>query len=254
MIELEKIKTYVVNLLEFKGVCKECEKEQPVWQLLYHLYVAVAIFEQLSDDEQKLTTNMQKRINEQFRKISAKIKLKKRKRKDKKEKFSPTPPLVKEKETKEKDEEQPPHILVASDFSSPDDYLKYRQKLFKQECLARKDIYGEDLCLRFFEHWSEENRKKGKMRCELQTTWNIDIRLKKYARKSYEKKDEAAQIGLENAKRMRAKQEAATQQQAEIAVKREDDNAKLEREIAERKQGAVSYEEYLKMKDEKGCD
>ena len=108
MIELEKIKTYVVNLLEFKGVCKECEKEQPVWQLLYHLYVAVAIFEQLSDDEQKLTTNMQKRLNEQFRKISAKIKLKKRKRKDKKEKISPTPLLIKEKETKEKDEESPP--------------------------------------------------------------------------------------------------------------------------------------------------
>ena len=35
----------------------------------------------------------------------------------------------------------------------------------------------------------------------------------------------------------------------EEAAKRSEDNARLEREIAERKQGAVSYEEYLKMKE-----
>ena len=34
----------------------------------------------------------------------------------------------------------------------------------------------------------------------------------------------------------------------EEAAKREEDNARLEQEIAARKAGAVSYEEYLKMK------
>ena len=37
-------------------------------------------------------------------------------------------------------------------------------------------------------------------------------------------------------------------ERAIVAAKREEDNARLEREIAERKQGAVSYEEYLKLK------
>ena len=248
MIELEKIKTYVVNLLEFKGVCKECEKEQPVWQLLYHLYVAVAIMEQLSKPDSELVMDMQKRLKVQFRNVYAKIKQKKRKEKAKKEKISPTTSLIKEKVEKEKGQETTPIILVASDFSSPEDYLKYRQELFHQECLNRKDIYGLEVVERFFDTWSEESPKRMKMRWEMEKTWNIDKRLKRFKKISYEKRDEAAQIGLENAKRMKAKEAATIEKQAVIAEIREDANARLEREIAERKQGAVSYEEYLQMK------
>ena len=46
------------------------------------------------------------------------------------------------------------------------------------------------------------------------------------------------------------KQTANTAEQQAIAAKRAEDNARLEQEIKERKQGAVSYEEYLKMKHE----
>ncbi len=251
MLELEKLKTFIENLLEFKGVCKECEKDHPLWQHLYHLYLAAAIYTQMPEEDKKIANAMQKRLSGNFARINVKIKQKKRKRKDEKEKISPTPPLIKEKEEKEKDEETPPKILVESDFSSKKEFLEYRQELFKQECLARKDLYGEDTCLRFFYTWGEANMSKFKMRWEMQKTWNIDLRLKKFSRISYEKKDEAAQLGLENAKRMREKEAVNLQQQSAVAEIREDANAKLEREIAERKKGAVSYEEYLKMKEQK---
>ena len=251
MMELEKIKTYVVNLLEFKGVCKECEKEQPVWQLLYHLYVAVAMFEQMTDEEKKMAVIMQKRMKEQFKRVSAKISFKKGKKTDEKEKFSPTTPLIKEKEEKEKGQEATHNNLEGVEISSVRGCLKYRQEIFKQECLARKEKYGEKACLAFYNYWKEKSTRRRKMRFELETTWDIDIRMEQWKYKSFQAKDEAAQIGLENAKRMQAKKTAATQQQTVIAEIREDNNAKLEREIAERKKGAVSYEEYLQMKDEK---
>ena len=254
MLELEKLKTFIENLLEFKGVCKECEKEQPLWQHLYHLYLAAAIYAQMSEGDKKTANSMQKRLSGNFARINVKIKQKKRKRKDEKEKISPTPPLIKEKEEKEKkekDEETTHTILVESDFSSKKEYLEYRQEQFKNECLARKDIYGEKACLAFYDYWREKSTRRWKMRFELQTAWDIDIRMEQWKYKSFQAKDEAAKISLENAKRMKAKQETVTQQQAAVAEIREDANAKLEREIAERKQGAVSYEEYLKMKDEK---
>ena len=50
---------------------------------------------------------------------------------------------------------------------------------------------------------------------------------------------------------MKEKMATNLQQQSAITQIREDANAKLEREIAERKKGAVSYEEYLKMKEQK---
>ena len=68
------------------------------------------------------------------------------------------------------------------------------------------------------------------------------VRLKAWSKKSYQLDDKAAALRLE-----RAKGKDVGKQQA-IAAKRADDNEKLEQEIAARKQGAVSYEEYLKMK------
>jgi hypothetical protein len=60
--------------------------------------------------------------------------------------------------------------------------------------------------------------------------------------------DEKAMLQLEKTKERATKAKNTADQQA-IAAKREEDNKKLEREIAERKQGAVSYEEWLKIKE-----
>ena len=46
-----------------------------------------------------------------------------------------------------------------------------------------------------------------------------------------------------------AKAKGKQQKEPELTVERDDNNARLEQEIAERKASAVSYEEWLKMKE-----
>lgn len=249
MLELDKLKTFIENLLEFKGVCKECEKDQPLWQHLYHLYLSAAIFTQMSEDEKKTAQELQKRLSSYFARINVKIKQKKRKRKDEKEKISPTPPLIKEKEEKEKDEETT--HTVGRNFSSVSEDLTNRRNIFHQQCLSRIEKYGTEAVKDFYNYWSEEDSKSGKMRFEFQKTWNIDRRLARWVNSGYAADDKAARIRLRNAKQRQEKDTDTLHQQQGMNAEREDANAKLEREIAERKQGAVSYEEYLKMKEQK---
>ena len=88
--------------------------------------------------------------------------------------------------------------------------------------------------------WEAEKAKK---------SFDIKYRLGIWAKRSFEVNDEAADIHLERVKgKKSAKAAVNTQEEQAIAAKRAEDNEKLEREIAARKQGAVSYEEYLKMK------
>ena len=79
---------------------------------------------------------------------------------------------------------------------------------------------------------------------ETKKSWNMRLRLKAWSKKSYQLDDKAAALRLE-----RAKGKATAKQVTDDAAEREDANARLEQEIAERKAGAVSYEEWLKMKD-----
>ena len=97
--------------------------------------------------------------------------------------------------------------------------------------------------------WAEQVTGQRKMRKELETSWETAYRLEGWSMRSYQAKDETAALHLEREKKKTAKQTANVNEQQAIAAKREQDNAKLEMEIAERKQGAVSYEEYLKMKE-----
>ena len=77
------------------------------------------------------------------------------------------------------------------------------------------------------------------------------LRLKEWSKKCFEFEDKAAALRLERVKgKGRVLSDSVAEQQA-IAAKRAKDNEKLEREIAERKAGAVSYEEYLRQKESK---
>ena len=78
---------------------------------------------------------------------------------------------------------------------------------------------------------------------ETKKSWSMKLRLKAWSKKSFEFDDKAAALRLE-----RAKGKAMPKQPTFDAAEREEANARLEREITERKAGAVSYEEYLKGK------
>ncbi len=171
--------------------------------------------------------------------------LKERKRKRDKEK-SPLHPSYKERETevKEKDEKQ-----TEQNTATGDAVLEG----FRKECLRHVGQYGQELVEDFYYHWKQVDKKTGKRLFEGKRCFDIfdiDSQLRAWSKSEYTLSKETAALRLERAKgKDSGKQQAAsTADQQAIAAKREADNEKLEREIAERKQGAVSYEEWLKMK------
>ena len=123
---------------------------------------------------------------------------------------------------------------------------------FHQECLRYVGIYDEQRLADFYNYWSEVNEQTDKMRFKEQRYWNTERRLKRWMNTSYSVDNTAAAIRLKRTRKKQTQEESAVNQREQaVAAKREEDNEKLEREIAERKKGAVSYEEYLKMKSEK---
>jgi hypothetical protein len=121
-----------------------------------------------------------------------------------------------------------------------------RQKAFWEACLNYEQEYGRQLLLKFFCYWAEEVKGTGLMLWETKRSWNMKLRLKAWSKKSYQLDDQTAALRLE-----RAKAKATPKQPTIDAAEREEANARLEREIAERKQGAISYEAYLRQKESK---
>ena len=109
---------------------------------------------------------------------------------------------------------------------------------FHQECLRYVGKYDEQRLADFYNYWSEVNEQTGKMRFKEQRYWNTERRLKRWMNNSYSAENTASALRL---KRLKKKE-------PELTAERDDNNARLEQEIAERKAGAVSYEEWLKMK------
>lgn len=227
MMDQQKIERYVEDLLTVSGILKD-GAEQPVWLLLHHLYSAVAMYELMNPQQRALIAGIQRKLRYFF---DAKCDLKERKRKQEKEN-TPPHPLYKEKARKEKEEK---NIFIA------------RREAFHQECLGYVDKYDEQRLADFYNYWSEVNEKTGKMRFEKERYWNTERRLKRWMNTSYSADNSAAALRLEREKKKTVKHVATTAEQQAIAAKRAEDNEKLEREIRERKAGAVSYEEYLKM-------
>ena len=214
-MNFEEIKCNVDHVLSDRGLTVDY-KEQAVRQLLYHLYIAKAGFWYRTFKSSYRLTGF----------------LKERKRKRDKEK-SPLYPSYKERETEVKEKAQK-NIYIAG------------REAFHQECLGYVDKYDEQRLADFYNYWSEVNEKTGKMRFEEQRYWNTERRLKRWMNTSYSADNSAAALRLKRTQKKQASGSSAIEQQA-IAAKRAADNARLEQEIRERKAGAVSYEEYLKM-------
>ena len=109
----------------------------------------------------------------------------------------------------------------------------------------------------FYNYWSEEDPKIGKMRFEKQRFWNTDRRLKRWINKSYASENTAAALRLERTKQNLSKEaakakskEADSAKQLQTATERDDANEKLFQQLEENKKKAVSYKEYLKKKNE----
>jgi hypothetical protein len=162
-----------------------------------------------------------------------KCNLKEGKRKGRKRKLPPTPP-IKVKEGMVKDQK----IL----------FIAARRESFRQECLKYVDRFDNQRLADFFNYWSEEDTKTGKMRFEKQRFWNIERRIKRWMNNSYASADTAAALRLEKAKKGRSKEADSAKQQQLTAAQRDDANEQLFQAIEENKRKAISYEEYTKSK------
>jgi len=227
----------IVRQLENNGL-KGGEKEQQIKLVLTYAYMAVSMYREMSPEDRILASQWHKKFRRSY---SLTKFLRERQRSSRKKSFPPAPPYL-DKEVQDKDEI--PSLSPARVRKT----LQVRQEMFWNELLQYEGKYDRQMLLAFYYYWAEKVTGRRKMKMEVMTSWDTEYRLAAWSKRSFNKNDEAAALRLERAKEKMTKQAANTTELQAIAAKRAEDNARLEREIAERKQGAVSYEEYLKMK------
>lgn len=229
------------NRLDNKLGMKDSDREQRIKLLLTHAYMAVRMYWAMSPEDRSLATEWNRKFRRCF---SFKNFLKERKRSTDKGKFPPHPLY---KETASKDKLQNISLSPVRVKRT----LKVRKMEFWNELLTYEGEYDRQMLLAFYYYWAEQVTGRRRMRLELETSWETKHRLEAWSKRSFAKNDEAAAIRLERIKNKTAKPAVNTQEEQAIAAKRAEDNEKLEQEIAARKQGAVSYEEYIRQKNEK---
>ena len=239
-MQIENLDIDIVRQLENNGL-KKSDKEQQIKLLLTLTYKAVKMYWAMSPEDRVLVSEWHKKFTRFY---SLKNFLKERQRSSRKKSSPPAPPYL-DKEVQDKDEI--PSLSPAREKRT----LKIRQELFWNELLTFEGEYDRQMLLAFYYYWAEKVTGRRKMRLELETSWETKHRLAAWAQRSFNKNDEAAALHLEREKKKTAKQAVNTQELQAIAAKREQENARLEQEIAERKAGAVSYEEYLRQKESK---
>ena len=236
MIKMEEIVNKVDMLLADKGLTQNCD-EPTVRQLLLHLYTAIDIYRYMTQAEKNAAGSWFRAFDNSF---TLRNFLKERKRKREKEK-SPLHPSYKEK-SGVKEKAQNPHTIKRGRAVSMDE----RKMAFLLECEKYYERYGKKMVDAFYCHWSEENKADNMLRFEYETTWNTGKRLYKWKHNPISAAEEAANLRLAKAQGKQVPVDTAEQKRQ--AAEREDANERLFRQIEENKKGAVSREEWLRMK------
>ena len=243
MTDYEKIERYVLDLLRLSGL--DLEGESAAGTLLFHAYVAVAMFELMNAEERALIKGMQRRMKYFF---SSSFNLKERKRKTEKEILPPTPLSIekenKEKENKEKEEKT--REIAGREISVPFSDLDVRRNAFRQEVWARRDKYEVQMLADFFNYWSDENPKTHKMRFEEQRYWNIDRRLPRWKSNQFSNANQSAAIRLKKTQQKMAQEQTEAEKSQSVAAQREQENAEREAKAEESRQQQMLTEEYIR--------
>lgn len=228
-MQIEVIERYVDQVLEVNGFCKG-DKEL-LRQLLHRLYTAATMFHLMTEEQRALIGRIQSQLSPFF---VTKCNLKEGKRKGRKRKIPPTPP-IKVKEGQVKDQKTPSRAAS--------------REAFHQECLGYVGLYDNQLLSGFYNYWSEENPRTGKMRYEDERHWNTERRLKRWVKNQYASADTAAALRLEKAQKGKSKEQATAKQQQALVAQRDESNEQLFQAIEESKRNAISHEEYLAQKN-----
>ena len=233
-----EVERYVSDLLTVSGFRND-GAEHRLWVLLHHLYSAVALWEQATDEERQMVEAMRKKLQYFF---SAKIKLKETKRNKKEnEKLPPTPP-IKEKEKQKEKAEKNKIIAVGEKVEA----VNEKKEAFRKQCLAYVGKYDTARLTDFFNYWSEETRTTKRMRYEGQRYWDIEKRLKRWMASKYTSDKTAAAIRLRKAKRKLAEEQGAASQQQQAAEERQKQQQALEQQAEDSRRDASTMEEQVR--------
>ena len=226
-MNIEETRNKVDNLLSDRGLSED-GREQAVRLLLYHLFVAIDIYRFMTIAEKNKAGYWYRFFRNVFPLTGL---LKERKRKRDKEK-SPLHPSYKERETMLKEKGEKMSLGKGRESGG----LEERQKAFWNELLLYEEKYGRDMLLKFYAKWGEETADKTKMLWETKKSWSTKLRLLAWSKRKFQKDDEAAELHLQQVKNRKSRQPTVdTVQQQAIIREREEANARLERQIAERK-------------------
>lgn len=223
-MELAKVERYVGDLMTVSGVEKE-GKEQNVGLALYHLLMSAAIHDLMSNDEKELFRLLTKKLQYFF---CTRLSLKERKETKKKKNFPPNP-LIKEKAKKETEEKM---CICVGDADL---------EAFRKECLGYLGQYDQQLVANFFNYFTQRDAN-GMMHFQNEPYWDTGKRLALWVNNPISAASTAA------AQRMQ-KQKSRQDKQQVVAQERNEANDRLWQQYADMKKGAVSHEEYLRMKE-----
>jgi hypothetical protein len=86
------------------------------------------------------------------------------------------------KEEKESKEEK---VLVGEPTIPNVISIDKRKEDFGSKLAEFKESYSRDMLISFYEYWIEPNKSKTKMRFEMEKTWDLSLRLKKWSRNNF---------------------------------------------------------------------
>ena len=236
MMKTEEIANKVDILLTDKGLTQNCD-EPSVRQMLLHLYTAIDIYRYMTQAEKNAAGRWYRMFKTSF---TLRNFLKERKR-HRERKNPPCTPLIR-KGPLEKG------LKTTHTVGREIRDLTERQMAFWLELEQYIGKYDRQTVLRFFYYWAEEDKRTGKIRYETLSSWNTKYRLAIWSKRSFEVNDQTAELRLAKVKGKQQAKEVDTAEQKRQAAEREDANERLFRQIEENKKGAVSREEWLKMK------
>ena len=75
-----------------------------------------------------------------------------------------------------------------------------RKEKFYQELVPYVATYGKDMIRKFYDYWSEMNKSKTRMRCEIEKTWDLNLRLQNWARRNKDFGTKQSGTALHNSK------------------------------------------------------
>ena len=238
MKEYEKIERYVSDLLTLSGM--NMEGESAAGTLLFHAYVAVAMFELMDAEERALVKGIQRRMKYFF---SVNVNLKERKRKTAKEILPPTPLSI-EKENKEKEEKTT--LSAGRALSLPLSDLEKRQNAFKMEIWNHRGDLDMDMLNDFYNYWTDVNPKTKKMRFEEQRYFSVEKRLQRWKKNEISNSIAASKIRLKRTQKQQAAEQTEAEKAQAAAAVREQENAAREAKVEESKQQQMLTEDYIR--------